>query len=252
MRRRLAHGRALASGGGVRHPPHGARPRGPLRRGAGAGARRASACHLGVASWRGDFEALDSAPVSEGAASGMSAVIEIQGLRKAFRGHLGIGRKAAVDGLDLSVRARRDLRPARSQRRGQDDDAQDDARAACAPTPGRFDSSGGLRRTSRPARRLGFLPENPYFYDYLTAEEFLDLYGRLHGLGAADRKRRIESALARVGLDGPRRDAAPEVLEGDDPAARARPGDPARPRARHPRRADVGTRPRSDGVRCGT
>ena len=33
----------------------------------------------------------------------MSAVIELQGLRKAFRGHLGIGRTVAVDGLDLSV-----------------------------------------------------------------------------------------------------------------------------------------------------
>jgi ABC-2 type transport system ATP-binding protein len=33
----------------------------------------------------------------------MTAVIEIQRLRKSFRGHLGIGRKAAVDGLDLTV-----------------------------------------------------------------------------------------------------------------------------------------------------
>jgi ABC-2 type transport system ATP-binding protein len=50
--------------------------------------------------------------------------------------------------------------------------------------------------------RLGFLPENPYFYDYLTAVEFLDLYGRLHGLDAATRKRRIEAAIERVGLKG--------------------------------------------------
>jgi ABC-2 type transport system ATP-binding protein len=49
---------------------------------------------------------------------------------------------------------------------------------------------------------LGFLPENPYFYDYLTAAEFLDLYGRLHGLGAEERRKCVESAIARVGLSG--------------------------------------------------
>jgi ABC-2 type transport system ATP-binding protein len=46
------------------------------------------------------------------------------------------------------------------------------------------------------------LPENPYFYDYLTAAEFLDFYGRLHGLTAVDRRRRIDAAIARVGLTG--------------------------------------------------
>jgi ABC-2 type transport system ATP-binding protein len=51
-------------------------------------------------------------------------------------------------------------------------------------------------------RRLGFLPENPYFYDYLTAEEFLDLYARLHGLARADRKRCVRAAIERVGLTG--------------------------------------------------
>src|SRR6185436_12047001 len=39
-----------------------------------------------------------------GAAGGMSEVIELRGLRKAFRGHLGIGRTVAVDGLDITVR----------------------------------------------------------------------------------------------------------------------------------------------------
>jgi ABC-2 type transport system ATP-binding protein len=68
--------------------------------------------------------------------------------------------------------------------------------------------AGEVRLFGRPPhdvearRRLGFLPENPYFYDYLTAAEFLDLYGRLHGLGAAERKRRIATVIERVGLSG--------------------------------------------------
>jgi ABC-2 type transport system ATP-binding protein len=48
--------------------------------------------------------------------------------------------------------------------------------------------------------QIGFLPEQPYFYDYLTAHELLDYYGQLSGVPAQDRKRRIEEVLARVGL----------------------------------------------------
>jgi ABC-2 type transport system ATP-binding protein len=48
--------------------------------------------------------------------------------------------------------------------------------------------------------QIGFLPEQPYFYDYLTAHELLDYYGQLSGVGAKDRKRRVEEVLARVGL----------------------------------------------------
>src|SRR5271168_451899 len=48
--------------------------------------------------------------------------------------------------------------------------------------------------------QIGFLPEQPYFYDYLTAHELLNYYGQLSGVPAKDRKRRVEEALARVGL----------------------------------------------------
>src|SRR5438067_6028166 len=48
--------------------------------------------------------------------------------------------------------------------------------------------------------QIGFLPEQPYFYDYLTAHELLDYYGQLSGVPAKDRKRRIEEVLALVGL----------------------------------------------------
>jgi ABC-2 type transport system ATP-binding protein len=54
---------------------------------------------------------------------------------------------------------------------------------------------------SREARmRLGFLPEQPYFYDYLTVEELLDLVGRLFGLDRATRTRRAGELIERVGL----------------------------------------------------
>jgi ABC-2 type transport system ATP-binding protein len=49
--------------------------------------------------------------------------------------------------------------------------------------------------------RLGFLPENPYFYDYLTAREFLDACASLSGMPRQGRAKRIERTLDRVGLD---------------------------------------------------
>jgi ABC-2 type transport system ATP-binding protein len=49
--------------------------------------------------------------------------------------------------------------------------------------------------------RVGFLPENPYFYDYLTAAEFLDFYGRLFRLDRAVRTERARTLLRRVGLE---------------------------------------------------
>ncbi len=44
-------------------------------------------------------------------------------------------------------------------------------------------------------QQIGFLPENPYFYDYLTGREFLDLCGRLFGLPAYERRERIARLL---------------------------------------------------------
>ena len=48
--------------------------------------------------------------------------------------------------------------------------------------------------------QIGFLPEQPYFYDYLTAHELLDYYGQLSGVPGKDRSRRVEEVLQRVGL----------------------------------------------------
>ena len=48
--------------------------------------------------------------------------------------------------------------------------------------------------------KIGFLPEQPYFYDYLTARELLAYYGRLSGVAGKEISRRADTMLARVGL----------------------------------------------------
>ncbi len=47
---------------------------------------------------------------------------------------------------------------------------------------------------------VGFLPENPYFYRYLTGAETLEFYGKLCGMGGAALKKRIDELLELVGL----------------------------------------------------
>jgi ABC-2 type transport system ATP-binding protein len=58
---------------------------------------------------------------------------------------------------------------------------------------------------SRQARfQIGFLPESPYFYDYLTVGELCDLAGRLFGMTRAARKRRADDLIDKVGLGAAR------------------------------------------------
>lgn len=49
--------------------------------------------------------------------------------------------------------------------------------------------------------RIGYVPENPYFYDYLTARELMMYFAELFGIPASERKSRTENLLAKVGLE---------------------------------------------------
>jgi ABC-2 type transport system ATP-binding protein len=48
--------------------------------------------------------------------------------------------------------------------------------------------------------QIGFLPEQPYFYDYLTAHELLTYYGQLSGVASKELSRKVDGVLQRVGL----------------------------------------------------
>ena len=74
-----------------------------------------------------------------------------------------------------------------------------------------FPSAGRAEILGRPVgdvavrQRIGYLPENPYFYDYLTAEELLTYFAQLFGFSPADQKARVSSLLDRVGIGAERR-----------------------------------------------
>src|SRR4029079_19461741 len=70
------------------------------------------------------------------------------------------------------------------------------------PTAGRAEILGRPMGVLALKRRLGYLPENPYFYDYLTAEELLMYFGALFGYDAGERRRRAGGRRERVGSAG--------------------------------------------------
>ena len=68
------------------------------------------------------------------------------------------------------------------------------------PTAGSAKILGMEINDPRMKAQIGFLPEQPYFYDYLTAGELLNYYGQLSGVPASERERKVREVLTRVGL----------------------------------------------------
>ena len=120
---------------------------------------------------------------------------------------------ASPSGRDSSRRKRRSSRASASRSRRARSSATSGRTGPARRRPSSASSASSSRTrgpsrssgspTSRPKarERLGFLPENPYFYDYLTAREFLAFYADLFLLGKADKEERIASLLKLVGLE---------------------------------------------------
>ena len=127
------------------------------------------------------------------------AVVSVEKLCKEYRTGFRMKRVRAVDGASFQVRKGEIFGFVGPNGAGKT--------TTIRSILGLIRATGGACRVfgqpvpSRAARRrLGFLPESPYFYEYLTPAERLDLAGRLHGLDAPARKARTKSLLERVGL----------------------------------------------------
>jgi ABC-2 type transport system ATP-binding protein len=73
------------------------------------------------------------------------------------------------------------------------------------PTSGRAEILGKPVGDIGIKHRLGYLPEQPYFYDYLTAEELLEYFGSLFGYASSERRARARRLLDEVGIGAERR-----------------------------------------------
>ena len=133
-------------------------------------------------------------------------VVEINNLTKDYE--VGFWRKRkmrALDGLTLSVDANQIFGFLGANGAGKTTTLKLLMRLIF-PTSGSARILGHDISVVKMHRRIGYLPENPYFYDYLTARELLEYCGQLFGLTADERKNKSASLLSRVKLDEKRWD----------------------------------------------
>jgi ABC-2 type transport system ATP-binding protein len=141
----------------------------------------------------------DLPSVLEGRAAG-EVVLRADELRKTFR--LGFFRKRveAVRGISFSV-ARGEIFGFLGPNGAGKTTTLKILMGLIFPSSGRVEVLGRPVPDRAAQRRVGYLPETPYFYEYLTPEEFLDFAGALCDVPAAARRRRADALLTRVGLD---------------------------------------------------
>jgi ABC-2 type transport system ATP-binding protein len=134
------------------------------------------------------------------------SVVEINNLTKDYEiGFLRKRKVRALDGLTLSVEGGQIFGFLGANGAGKTTTLKLLMRLIF-PTAGSASILGQDFQNVSVHQRIGYLPENPYFYDYLTAREFLDYCAQLFGLDAALRRKRAADLLARVRLDEKRWD----------------------------------------------
>ncbi len=126
-------------------------------------------------------------------------VLEVRGLAKTFR--IGFFRKKveAVRGIDFEVRRGEIFGLLGPNGAGKTTTLKMILRLI-SPMTGDITLFGQGAPGVKTMGRVGYVPENPYVYQYLRPHEFLDLCGRLFGMSRAERRERADRMIARVGL----------------------------------------------------
>jgi ABC-2 type transport system ATP-binding protein len=129
----------------------------------------------------------------------LAAAIDVRDLRKTFRTPLRRKKVEALRGVTFSVEPGQIFGFVGPNGAGKTTTIRT-LMGLIRPTSGSATILGHAI-PSRAARfKLGFLPEAPYFYDYLTVGELLDLAGRLFGVPRDVRKKRADELIEKVGL----------------------------------------------------
>ena len=131
----------------------------------------------------------------------MEYVIEINNLTKDYEtGFLKKKRVRALDDLTLNVRPGQIFGFLGGNGAGKTTTIKTLMRLQF-PTSGSARILGHDLADIQMHRRLGYCPENPYFYDYLTARELMEYFGKLFGYDKGRRKKKCEELLTAVGLE---------------------------------------------------
>ena len=126
-------------------------------------------------------------------------VVWVRDVVKDFRPGFGLRRRRVLDGIQFSVRRGEIFGFVGPNGAGKTTTLKILLGLIYA-TSGEASILGhGVRETAF-RRKVGFLPENPYFYDFLTGREILHFYARLSGVASGERARRVDLLLDQVGL----------------------------------------------------
>ena len=130
-----------------------------------------------------------------------NVAISVEGASKVYRRSGGSGQRAAVDGVSLTVE-RGTIHGLLGPNGAGKTTTLKMLIGLVRPSTGEFRVLGEDSTTPSGRRSLGFLPEQPYFPQHLTAQRALRFYGQLAGVGEADIAVRSAELLERVGLRG--------------------------------------------------
>jgi len=128
-----------------------------------------------------------------------SSVIETNQLTKDHFSHILRKRFRAVDGLTLKVETNETYGLLGLNGAGKTTTLKLLV-GLLRPTAGTVSVLGHRAGDRRALGRIGFLPENPYFYSYLTGGEFLDFAAELFGLPVKERRERSRALLKMVSM----------------------------------------------------
>ncbi|MCS6285855.1 MAG: ABC transporter ATP-binding protein [Nitrospira sp.] len=126
-------------------------------------------------------------------------VVQIENIRKVFRVGFWGRRVTAVDQLSLDVRRGEVFGFLGPNGAGKTTTIKM-LMGLIYPTSGQARIFGHPVGDPAAKAKLGFLPESPYFYDYLTSREFLNFYGHLFGLWGGSLDKRVDELLELVGM----------------------------------------------------
>jgi len=154
-----------------------------------------------VAAPQVDREPSPSTQISGSGVNGRP-VIECIGLSKCYRLALGY-EVEALSGLDLEVRAGEIFAIVGPNGSGKTTTVKL-LLGLIFPTAGEAYLLGEPPRSRRAKRRVGFVPEGPFFYQHLSGEEVVRFYGRLCGLRGRDLRDRADELLKLVGMSNRR------------------------------------------------